>query len=52
MNFGVNHLGTFLLTMLLLDVILKTPKSRILVIASSWHHNIWQRPDYENLAFD
>jgi NAD(P)-dependent dehydrogenase (short-subunit alcohol dehydrogenase family) len=37
MSFGVNHLGHFLLTGLLLPLLLKTPNSRIVNVSSSAH---------------
>jgi len=39
LNFGVNHIGTFLLTLLLLPTLTKTPGSRV-VITSSLAHKI------------
>jgi NAD(P)-dependent dehydrogenase (short-subunit alcohol dehydrogenase family) len=36
-QFGVNHLGHFALTGLLLDVLLKTPASRVVTIGSRMH---------------
>jgi len=45
LQFGVNHLGHFVLTGLLLDVIEKTPNSRIVNVSSMAHK-------YGNLDFD
>ncbi|MEM1326898.1 MAG: oxidoreductase [Bacteroidota bacterium] len=39
LQFGANHLGHFLLTGLLLDVLLKTPNSRVVSLSSLAHKN-------------
>lgn len=38
MQFGVNHLGHFALTGLLLDILLNTPGSRIVTVVTLGHH--------------
>jgi NAD(P)-dependent dehydrogenase (short-subunit alcohol dehydrogenase family) len=38
MQFGVNHLGHFALTDLLLDILLSTPGSRIVTVVTLGHH--------------
>ena len=45
LQFGTNHLGHFALTGLLLDLILKTPRSRIVTVASMAHR-------YGEITFD
>ncbi|RNA08950.1 retinol dehydrogenase 13-like [Brachionus plicatilis] len=45
MQFGVNYLGHFLLTNLLLDLIKKTPKSRVISVSSCLHY-------YGNIEWD
>jgi len=37
LTFAVNHLGYFIVTNLLLDMLINTPKSRIIVVASDLH---------------
>jgi NAD(P)-dependent dehydrogenase (short-subunit alcohol dehydrogenase family) len=44
---GVNHLGHFALTGLLLDVIMRTPASRVVTVSSLYH--MFGRIDFENL---
>jgi NAD(P)-dependent dehydrogenase (short-subunit alcohol dehydrogenase family) len=47
---GTNHLGHFALTGLLLDVLLKTPGSRIVNVSSGAHRN--GEMDFNNLQFE
>lgn len=47
---GTNHLGHFALTGLLLDVIVKTPKSRIVNVSSMAHKG--GQLDFDNLSYD
>jgi len=46
-QFGVNHLGHFALTGLLLDLITRTPKSRIVSVSSMGHR--MGKVDFDNL---
>ena len=39
MQFGVNHLGHFVLTGLLYDVLVNTPNSRVVTVSSGLHEN-------------
>ncbi|RWR98492.1 retinol dehydrogenase 14-like protein, partial [Dinothrombium tinctorium] len=50
LQFTVNHLGHFLLTNLLLDILKKSAPSRIVVVSSYLHH--WGNIDFENLNFE
>jgi NAD(P)-dependent dehydrogenase (short-subunit alcohol dehydrogenase family) len=47
LTFAVNHLGYFITTNLLLDMLQDTPSSRIIVVASDLHFN--GRIDFDNL---
>ena len=47
LGFGVNHLGHFRMTALLLPLLLKTPKSRIVTVSSSAHK--FGKIDFEDL---
>jgi NAD(P)-dependent dehydrogenase (short-subunit alcohol dehydrogenase family) len=49
-QFGTNHLGHFALTGLLLEVIVKTPKSRVVNVSSMAHKA--GKMDFDNLQFD
>lgn len=50
LQFGVNHLGHFALTGLLLDLIIRTPQARVVTV-SSWGHRLG-KVDFENLNAD
>ncbi|MBU0476031.1 MAG: SDR family NAD(P)-dependent oxidoreductase [Bacteroidetes bacterium] len=50
LQFGTNHLGHFALTLQLLDLIIKTPKSRIVNVASSAHK--YGNIDFSDLNWD
>lgn len=49
-QFGTNHLGHFALTGLLIDVILKTPKARIVNVSSTGHR--FGEMHFDNLMFE
>lgn len=49
-QFGTNHLGHFALTGLLLDLLLKTPGSRVVSISSMAHRR--GSMDFDNLQFE
>ncbi|WP_286860257.1 MULTISPECIES: oxidoreductase [Sphingobacterium] len=53
-QFGTNHLGHFLLTGLLLDILKNTPNSRIAIQSSGQHKAKMGRPDihFNDLNFD
>jgi NAD(P)-dependent dehydrogenase (short-subunit alcohol dehydrogenase family) len=50
LQFGTNHLGHFALTGLLIDLIMKTPKSRVVNVSSGAHHS--GRINFENLMYE
>ncbi len=47
-QFGTNHLGHFALTGLLLDMIINTPKARVVTLSSA-AHNMGGKIDFNNL---
>ncbi len=49
LQFGVNHLGHFLLTILLLDCIKNTPNSRIVIVSSVGHYGGYL--DFEDMLW-
>lgn len=49
-HFGVNHLGHFALTGLLVDLLLYTPGSRVVTVSSVAHRT--GRMDFDNLMFE
>jgi len=53
-QFGTNHLGHFLLTGLLLDILKNTPNSRIAIQSSGQHKAKMGKPDihFDDLNFD
>lgn len=49
-HFGVNHLGHFALTGLLLDLLLDTPGSRVVTVSSNGHHT--GTMNFDNLMYE
>lgn len=49
---GVNHFGHFKLTGLLMDLIEKTPKSRVVSVSSGGHKYKQAKMDFDNLLFE
>lgn len=52
MHFGVNHLGHFLLRMLLLDLIKHSSPSRIINVSSSFNARGSQRINFDDIHFE
>jgi len=50
LQFGVNHLGHFALTGLLLDLIVRTPQARVVTVSSGGHR--FGKIDFDNLNAD
>jgi NAD(P)-dependent dehydrogenase (short-subunit alcohol dehydrogenase family) len=50
LQFGTNHLGHFALTGLLLDLLLKTPGSRLVSVSSTGHR--FGNIDFDNLMYE
>ncbi len=50
LQFGVNHLGHFALTGLLLDLLIQTPQSRVVTVSSTSHR--FGRIDFEDLNWE
>jgi len=50
LQFGVNHLGHFALTGLLLDLIVRTPQARVVTVSSGGHR--FGKVDFDNLNAD
>jgi NAD(P)-dependent dehydrogenase (short-subunit alcohol dehydrogenase family) len=46
-NYGINYLGHFLLTNMLLDFFIMTPNSRIINVSSGSHMNCEEKIDFE-----
>jgi len=49
-QFGTNHLGHFALTGLLIDLLLKTPSSRVVTVSSTGHR--MGNMDFDNLMYE
>ena len=47
LQFGTNHLGHFALTGLLLDLLLRTPRARVVTVSSEGHR--FTKMDFANL---
>lgn len=54
-TFGVNHLGTFLLTVELLDLLKKSAPARVVVLSSALHYRgkmVWDDLQYERRKYN